>query len=372
MKLIFLCAPTSKLPNKYEVYASVATNSAWIDAHIQGGVVGGLADLPYILPDQDTPVENTFSNLGASPVMVNAVAFDEGGPFTSTIVEDQCSGQMVPAGGDCVVLASINAPEAVQGLALTHMSVQLADAALLTTKATIAADVLGRIANADAVLDIADLPWFTGGFVAWSTQVDATAEGGSSMQSGDIQAIGGDGATLLATKLQGPGTLTFNYKTNAMLDFGYLEIYVDGEFIKDYTGIVDWSTDTIALGAGTHEVLFVYAQYGFVEDPNFMNRVWLDKIVYNVSAPPAPVVVEEPPAAAPPVVITPTPSTPADDNIPANLSAGGSEDFSDAGGGSLSLVLIFLMGLLAMFRRMAQKNGSDNHYWIYQIWHREW
>ncbi|MBR4651877.1 MAG: chitobiase/beta-hexosaminidase C-terminal domain-containing protein [Kiritimatiellae bacterium] len=99
--------------------------------------------------------------------------------------------------------------------------------------------------------------------VGWVRIEDATAPNGEAMKSG---AITHDQYSVLETKVTGPGTLTFSWRTSCedsggAYDWDHAEFAVDGTAILKRDGINSWTNESVRIvGEGEHTVTWTYTK----------------------------------------------------------------------------------------------------------------
>ena len=95
----------------------------------------------------------------------------------------------------------------------------------------------------------------------WTRVVDATAPNGEAMKSG---AITHSQESVLETKVMGPGTLTFSWRTSCensggQYDWDHAEFAVDGAVLLWRDGINSWTNESVRIeGVGEHTVTWTY------------------------------------------------------------------------------------------------------------------
>lgn len=100
-----------------------------------------------------------------------------------------------------------------------------------------------------------------GGGAGWIRVVDATAPNGEAMKSG---AITHNQQSVLETKVMGPGTLTFSWRSSCedsggQYDWDHAEFAVDGTVLLWRDGINSWTNETVRIdGVGEHTVMWTY------------------------------------------------------------------------------------------------------------------
>ena len=99
------------------------------------------------------------------------------------------------------------------------------------------------------------------GGVGWMRVVDATAPTGEAMKSGVIT---DNQESVLETKVMGPGTLTFSWRTSCedsggQYDWDHAEFAVDGTVLLWRDGINSWTNESVRInGGGEHTVTWTY------------------------------------------------------------------------------------------------------------------
>ncbi|MGN0846075.1 MAG: chitobiase/beta-hexosaminidase C-terminal domain-containing protein [Kiritimatiellia bacterium] len=117
-------------------------------------------------------------------------------------------------------------------------------------------------------MGVPDHTFETSGDVAFFRVDYKTAPGGEAMRSGAIADSAEEGAynqSVLSTTVQGPGTLTFAWRSSCEADvddeykWDHAECAVDGEVVAWIDGITDWETVSLDIkGVGTHTVTWTY------------------------------------------------------------------------------------------------------------------
>ena len=97
--------------------------------------------------------------------------------------------------------------------------------------------------------------------IGWTRVVDATAPNGEAMRSG---AITHSQQSILETKVMGPGTLTFSWRTSCedsggYYDWDHIEFAVDGTVRLRRDGINSWDAESVRIdGDKAHTVTWTY------------------------------------------------------------------------------------------------------------------
>jgi len=133
-------------------------------------------------------------------------------------------------------------------------------------------------------LGATNLTWSTSGNSNWFTETDITHDGIAAAQSGPIS---NSMSTVLETTVTGPGTLTFWWMVSSEEFFDVLSFYIDSETsaVRNISGQVDWQQQTVLIGPGSHNLIWVYAK-----DPDVsvgLDAGWLDQVSFIPSVMPA-------------------------------------------------------------------------------------
>ena len=116
-----------------------------------------------------------------------------------------------------------------------------------------------------AALGVTGLPFGTSSEAAFFRTDDATAPGGTAMRSGGIRHSTQSGTytrSVLATTVQGPGTVAFAWRSSCesgSYTYDHAEFAVDGVVAERINGITDWRSVVRAVtGSGPHVVTWTY------------------------------------------------------------------------------------------------------------------
>ena len=95
---------------------------------------------------------------------------------------------------------------------------------------------------------------------SWTRVDDATAPNGEAMKSG---AITHNQSSVLTTKVMGPGTLSFSWRTSCeddpQYDWDHAECAVDGTVVRRLCGVTEWESESVEItGDGEHTVEWRY------------------------------------------------------------------------------------------------------------------
>ncbi len=102
------------------------------------------------------------------------------------------------------------------------------------------------------------LGWSASGDAPWLVQTNTVLAGSFAAQSGVI----GDSQTssLVLTTNFGGGTASFYFKVSSEENWDFLNFYVDGALLQQWSGEVGWTSYSFPLSAGTHTLEWRYAK----------------------------------------------------------------------------------------------------------------
>ena len=101
--------------------------------------------------------------------------------------------------------------------------------------------------------------------------------GGSSAVSGDI---GDDELSTLSITLQGPGTLSFDWRVSSEEGYDFLGVSLDGGASTRISGEQDWQpADAIDIPSGQHTVSWTYEKDFSVSEGD--DKGWIDNVDYR-------------------------------------------------------------------------------------------
>ncbi len=119
----------------------------------------------------------------------------------------------------------------------------------------------------DAALDTPGRNFVTGGDLPWVGQNTVTFDGADAAKSGAIVA---SQESRFETTITGPVTVSFRWKVDSEEGYDYLRVFVDdftlpvngvgGAQLAQISGSVDWTLQSIPVGAGDHVVRWTYAK----------------------------------------------------------------------------------------------------------------
>ena len=123
----------------------------------------------------------------------------------------------------------------------------------------------------DAICAARNLTFFSESESPWFVDGDGAARSGP---------IGDNGSTMLATTVQGAGTLAFRWRTSSEWDYDWLRLRVDGNEYASMSGWREWEDYSLAItGAGSHTIEWTYSKDGSVSDGEDCG--WIDNVVWT-------------------------------------------------------------------------------------------
>lgn len=122
-------------------------------------------------------------------------------------------------------------------------------------------------------LDNTMLDWRTTGAAGWQT---VQLNNRDAVRSG---AISDNQVSELQASITGPGMLTFQWQVSSEPGYDYLEFQIDGVLQFRISGVSKLQTRTVAIGAGTHEVQWVYRKDGTISAGK--DAGWVDTVIFT-------------------------------------------------------------------------------------------
>ncbi len=140
----------------------------------------------------------------------------------------------------------------------------------------LAALLLGQTSTSADIPDALDQPdweWTTGGDASWFAQNDITHPSGFSAQSGSLA---DNQTSWLETVVEGPGVLTFAWKTSSEWHYDPVTFSINGETKLRASGETDWEDRTAQIGPGPRTLRWTYSKND--SRSNGTDAVWLAHI----------------------------------------------------------------------------------------------
>jgi hypothetical protein len=126
-------------------------------------------------------------------------------------------------------------------------------------------------------LETPALTWTRGGVIGWFGQTGVSHDGIDAAQSGPV---GFRQESWMETSVNGPGTLTFWWKTLSSTNQNFARFLIDGSAQPErISGATDWRIESYALAAGTHTLRWVYSNNTAIV--TLTNGAWVDEVTFT-------------------------------------------------------------------------------------------
>ncbi len=125
------------------------------------------------------------------------------------------------------------------------------------------------------------LAWSNSGSAPWFVQTNYVSQGKYAAESGAIGDSSFSSLVLTATSIGGSGT--FDYKVSSEAGFDFLNFYIDGNLVQQWSGEIDWTTFGFAVSPGVHTFEWRYSK-----DPSGssgLDSAWIDNVQLHLRAP---------------------------------------------------------------------------------------
>ncbi len=129
-------------------------------------------------------------------------------------------------------------------------------------------------------LDTPGRAWSAGGDTPWAGQTAVTHDGADAAQSG---VIAHSQAVWMETVVEGPGNLSFCWKTSSESGYDWLEFHVDGVLQDRLSGEQEWQGKTYFLPAGTRTLRWNYRKDDSVTVGSDCG--WVDEVSFAPALP---------------------------------------------------------------------------------------
>ncbi len=112
--------------------------------------------------------------------------------------------------------------------------------------------------------DLTQLNWSTTGDANWSIQSAQVSEGSFAAKSGVIT-HSQNSNLILTLNTECTDTISFDLKVSSESGYDYLNFYVDGNFVQQFSGKIDWFTHEHSPGEGNHVFKWEYSKDNSVD-----------------------------------------------------------------------------------------------------------
>ena len=119
-------------------------------------------------------------------------------------------------------------------------------------------------------------PWAYDGNEDWFVTDNNPYQGDFCMESGDIN---DNQSTALTIGLEflGDGEMSFARRVSTEDGWDYLRMYIDGQQVAEWSGELDWDTESFGLTAGYHTITWSYEKDNIISSG--ADACWVDDIV---------------------------------------------------------------------------------------------
>jgi len=256
-------------PGNYNIFMKVSNYQEWIYTVINQIFINVNQD-PIVAGISESNEWNVnIMNMTNEVANITDFALD-GDTAAFTIKSNNCLVNTILPGQECTLPVKFSSK--------TPGSYSLSLAANLSSGASvnqvISATAFDQI-EANTALDTHEWTWYSGGGAVWNVDPMGVSINGSALRSGAVEIM--QSSTLL-TYIEGPGTLSFNWKISDLYN-DILEFRIDNKLIKQISEDQDWTVAIIHLDSGTHAVQWSHYQEFYFPSGN--SAGWLDNIVWT-------------------------------------------------------------------------------------------
>ncbi|GAA5218266.1 serine protease [Corallincola platygyrae] len=316
----------------YGAYTNVAHFSTWLEKVTSDLRFMPFEQLGYVA--QGT-YQHSFTLLNDDSVAIDVQSVSVAQRNLSNVVtvSDSCSlasngGQALAAGEQCEVVVEYTV--SVAGESELEVTFETNHPQAGTVNSLVRMSVLIEEAtDIGAYVDSALGDWFSSDY-PWQVQTTDSTVGNTGLMAGSIS----DGQeSVLAVKVAGTGTLTFDYRVSSEEDYDFFYVYVNESTELTRSGIDSgFRSFSITLDEAETLVQFVYSKDASVSEG--ADTVYIDNIRFTSDN-------EQPE----------TPPVDNDDSDVVETSGGG-------GGGSTGFPLLFLLGFVLLVRNSLVKGAN--------------
>lgn len=114
----------------------------------------------------------------------------------------------------------------------------------------------------------------------WALTAEEAASGTFSLVSANVS--DNELSEVSLTEILPAGILSFDYQVSSEIDYDFLEFYVDGELVRIWSGLVDWSNFQYEIEAGLHTLRWRYIKDADVTGG--FDKAWIDNVELSVGS----------------------------------------------------------------------------------------
>lgn len=251
------------MPTTEVAVAGTAVNDALeispLDGFASEGPPGG--------PFEPTSKPYALTNSSSSSLVWSATA-------TGSWISLSATGGVLAAGGTAAVSVALH-PSASALPPGTYASTLriLNETTAITNTRLLQLLIEPRLCEA---VDACELTWTSGGHARWVWQTNTTADGEDAAASG---AILDNQQSWIATVVEGPGAILFQWRVSSESGWDYLRYEVDGTLRDQMSGESGWQYHWHEVAEGIHTLRWSYVKDESVSDGE--DRAWLDQVQYR-------------------------------------------------------------------------------------------
>lgn len=234
-------------PYRPGVYSRVSAFNSWVQAQLDGVRFDGVPQIGYVGVGQSASTTVSFVNGGSAAVTVQLTRVNGGASGDYDIVNDACDGTVVGAGQRCDLTVSYVGASS-SGARNAQLEVLYQQGTGFGASNYAYAPIRGHALAPLSASVPAGVSLYSGVDAAWSAS-------GATLRSGNI---GDSQRTVLLAYVQGIPNLAFDWALSAQVDFDWLSVQENEQYLAHLSGVVPNQAAGIALGSGVSRVQWTY------------------------------------------------------------------------------------------------------------------
>lgn len=259
------------LPDYPGVYTKAANYVDWVATAANSLYIDTMSYFDFVGVGEERVISRTVENWGSQARTIESITFNDPG-LGFTISESNCLNRILAPSEACNLVIKFKPVN--EGIRDGYLQVTASDGNTAITHMFGIGLAESKVGTA---LDNQELNWYSGISAYWSEVSMADAVGGTALQAG---AITDAQYTAIHTHVEGPGTISFNWKVSAEDYYDYLFLVVDGNIVNAITGDTPWISDQYEItGSGNHAVTWVF--YKDIIISQYQDTAWLDVVTWT-------------------------------------------------------------------------------------------
>ncbi|MDD9892438.1 MAG: serine protease [Gammaproteobacteria bacterium] len=234
-------------PYRPGVYARVSAFNSWIQSRLDGVRFEGTPQIGYVGVGQSASETVSFVNGGGAAVTVQLTRITGGANADYSIVNDQCDGAVVNSGQSCNLTVSYTGTSAT-GRRNAQLEVLYQEGTGFGASDWAYAPIRGIVLGALNAAAPAGVSLYSGVDAAWPAS-------GTTYNSGNI---GDNQRSVLLAYVQGIPNLAFDWGVSAQVDFDWVSLQANEQYLAHLSGSVANHAAGITLGNGVNRVQWVF------------------------------------------------------------------------------------------------------------------